>query len=424
MEILDFLAGIMDIMDVINAVNIAVGAIPEQSWLIGAEELFDLEDPAAVEYVSAFNGAVSQGQPAAAAFAVEVDSGAGTLSDFGDSAFAAQGSQLLFNSAVADFGDSAFAAQGSQLLFNSAVADFPAEAAMPAAVSFAALGGMTAFYSNTVNDAYGLTLDFGGMLGGAFVASLAAPGNAIAALCNSALDNGVILWNYFADLAGFFANVWTDPLGAVVRAFAGAFDAILSIVESAADALGGLLGQELGGGIGSFRDRIGEAVEQSFGTGIEVIPKLNNDALRLDHFDYGEAFETGYRMFGAGEPTAASASVSTSVSSAVSAAVVGFAGYWDYPDHSNYSDYSEKFSEVYSRSSDIFGDVSRTAEELSYLRDIAEQETVNRFTTAEVRIEQINHNNISSALDLDGILSGLTDAVDEAAGIITEGVHA
>lgn len=64
-----------------------------------------------------------------------------------------------------------------------------------------------------------------------------------------------------------------------------------------------------------------------------------------------------------------------------------------------------------------------TEEDLKYLRDIAEQEAINRFTTAEITIEQTNHNNVSGAMDLDGVVSGLTDAVNEAVEIITEGVH-
>lgn len=64
-----------------------------------------------------------------------------------------------------------------------------------------------------------------------------------------------------------------------------------------------------------------------------------------------------------------------------------------------------------------------TEEDLKYLRDIAEQETVNRYTIAEITIEQTNHNNVSEKMDLDGIVDGLTDAVDEAVEIITEGVH-
>ena len=64
-----------------------------------------------------------------------------------------------------------------------------------------------------------------------------------------------------------------------------------------------------------------------------------------------------------------------------------------------------------------------TEEDLKYLRDIAEQEAINRFTTAEIKIEQTNHNNVTGEMDLDGVVIGLTDAVNEAISIITEGVH-
>ena len=57
------------------------------------------------------------------------------------------------------------------------------------------------------------------------------------------------------------------------------------------------------------------------------------------------------------------------------------------------------------------------------MRDIAEQETVNRFTTAEIKIEQTNHNTISNDMDLDGFFISLTEAVNEAAETMAEGVH-
>lgn len=102
----------------------------------------------------------------------------------------------------------------------------------------------------------------------------------------------------------------------------------------------------------------------------------------------------------------------------------------------NVSDYTSGFSNAIDTSglgsgvSDIAGDTSAikdsmdiTEEDLKYLRDIAEQEAVNRFTTAEITIEQTNNNNVSGGMDLDGVVSGLTDAVNEAVDIITEGVH-
>ena len=61
---------------------------------------------------------------------------------------------------------------------------------------------------------------------------------------------------------------------------------------------------------------------------------------------------------------------------------------------------------------------------MKYLRDIAEQETVNRYTVAEITIDQSGmQNNINSGDDIDGFMTKLTDSVNEAVDNMTEGVH-
>lgn len=62
-----------------------------------------------------------------------------------------------------------------------------------------------------------------------------------------------------------------------------------------------------------------------------------------------------------------------------------------------------------------------TEEDLKYLRDIAEQESINRFTTAEVTINQTNNNNVSSDTDLDSFITALDDAMGEAIDEVTNG---
>lgn len=71
----------------------------------------------------------------------------------------------------------------------------------------------------------------------------------------------------------------------------------------------------------------------------------------------------------------------------------------------------------------IKGSLDITEEDLKYLRDIAEQEAVNRFTTAEIKVDMTNNNNISNGMDLDGVVSGLADGVNEAMETMAEGVH-
>ena len=64
-----------------------------------------------------------------------------------------------------------------------------------------------------------------------------------------------------------------------------------------------------------------------------------------------------------------------------------------------------------------------TNEQLKYLRDIAERDTVNRFTTASIKVEMTNQNNINSGMDIDGVVNGLALAVSDAMSQAAEGVH-
>lgn len=67
--------------------------------------------------------------------------------------------------------------------------------------------------------------------------------------------------------------------------------------------------------------------------------------------------------------------------------------------------------------------VTASQEDLQYLRDIAEAEVINRYTTNEIKIEMTNNNNINSEMDLDGVVNYLANGVNEAMEKAAEGVH-
>lgn len=68
--------------------------------------------------------------------------------------------------------------------------------------------------------------------------------------------------------------------------------------------------------------------------------------------------------------------------------------------------------------------LKETTEDLKYMRDLAEQEAINRFTTAEVKIDMTGMTNrIDSNMDLDGVLNTLTEGFAEALEVAAEGVH-
>lgn len=86
--------------------------------------------------------------------------------------------------------------------------------------------------------------------------------------------------------------------------------------------------------------------------------------------------------------------------------------------------YGSALGDIAKNTGDTAKNTSKSNEELSYLRDIAEREAINRFTTAEIRVDMSGMSNrIDSNMDIDGIISYLTDGVAEALVTASEGVY-
>lgn len=93
-------------------------------------------------------------------------------------------------------------------------------------------------------------------------------------------------------------------------------------------------------------------------------------------------------------------------------------------------DLSNTLDGIYGNTGDTAANTAATAdaldiaeEDLAYLRDIAEREAINRFTTAEIKVEQHNENHISKDADLDGIIDAWANDFAEKLEVSEEGVH-
>lgn len=264
-----------------------------------------------------------------------------------------------------------------------------------------------------VNKFAGTSVSATGIICGAFMAALAFIGNIFIALWNVAAEVFVLIYNLVATVANFIGNVFNDPVGAVCRLFFDLADTVLGVLQALASAIDAIFGSNLAGAVQGWRDSLGGWVDETFGKGTEVMAKMSADDLKLDRFEYGAAFDLGYN-FGEG--------IDSKVSDLFDGSAMDSMGAFDIGNtldgiYGNTGDTAEN-TVAMSDALDI------TEEDLSYLRDIAEREAINRFTTAEISVDMSGmQNNISNGMDLDGVISGLTEGVNEAIDSMAEGVH-
>lgn len=229
----------------------------------------------------------------------------------------------------------------------------------------------------------------------------------------------------------FIFNTITGVINAVIQAVNSAVAPILSIIEwflnvakggfdSFGDAVANLIGNIISWflNLGQVVTKIIDAI---FGTnwtaGLEALKgkvlswgknknaiTLSQTAPTINRIGYGNAFNAGYN-FGEG--------ISNKITG-LGDSIGGLLG----QAAANTEATAENTGSAASS-------LKNTSEDLKYLRDLAEQEAINRFTTAEVKIDMTGMTNrISSDMDLDGVLRVLTDGFAEALTVAAEGVHA
>lgn len=224
--------------------------------------------------------------------------------------------------------------------------------------------------------------------------------------------------NIIASLVNFFGNAFNDPISSIKILFYDMVLTVLGYIKNLAEGIETLINKipgieiDITSGLDKFYDKLEEAqqaVKDKSGW-VEYMKKW-------DYIDYEAAFNKGYDF---GEK------IDDKISEFSLSDIFGET---DVPNPDDYayvfdgSNTDDYLSNISDNTDDISDSLEISEENLKYLRDLAEQDAVNRFTTAEITIEQNNTNNIKSEMDLDGVISGMTDAVNEAISIATEGVH-
>ena len=243
-----------------------------------------------------------------------------------------------------------------------------------------------------------------GIICGAVLVLAAIIGNTVIGLLNAIIQFiwsifvepflGIIEWILNVCNGGFnsFGDAVANLIGNIISWFLSLGKVVTKIIDA-------IFGTDWTGGLNALQDKV-----LAWGKNENSIT-LDREAPTLDHrFKYGDAWSKGY---GAGVENK-------------------IGGMFNMGDGSGF-DISSMMGDVGSIAGDtgsIADSLSVTDEELEYLRDIAERDAINRFTTAEVKIDMTGMTNkIDGSADIDGIITELTDGFTEALVTAAEGVH-
>lgn len=289
-----------------------------------------------------------------------------------------------------------------------------------------------------INDFTGSSISATGIIAGAFMVLGSAIFNVIA-----------YLWNMWASYAEFFVNVWKHPMYSVKRLFynlaSNVLDSIISMtrgwdnfatnfVNAIVSAVNGaikawnwfvdLLPSDIAAKIG-----IGKGSEIAHTTSITSDLKSLKGALgdwvgeapadyweapKMEMKSLGAAWDTGYNWgadlfnFDKGNTGGNTDALMKSINDSL--------GLGDKLDKGNEA--GKKTADNTKKAAD---GIKMMNEDLKYLRDIAESEAINRYTTAEIKVDMKNENHINSEMDIDGVIDKFGERVEEVAEMLAEG---
>lgn len=235
--------------------------------------------------------------------------------------------------------------------------------------------------------------------------------------------------NAIAALASNMMTAFHNAICSVQSWFYNLLSTALSVIEGICSALNKLPFVEFDySGISSAADDYAAKASESAGN-------------KEDYQSISDAFNEGFTTFDAFQDGWASDAFNAGAAwgDGIADKVSNFSlsdvfGQTDIP---NVGDYTSGFNDAIANSGvgDSIGNIDDntgkikdsldvTEEDLKYLRDIAEQEAINRFTTAEINVDMSGmQNTVNSGDDIDGFMTKLTDSVNEAVDNMTEGVH-
>ncbi|WP_312340263.1 tape measure protein [Anaerospora hongkongensis] len=220
------------------------------------------------------------------------------------------------------------------------------------------------------------------------------------ALGNFIMNIIIFLINSWISFAEFFINVFDNPLYSTKQLFVSWGNGILDIVSTIASAIDKVFGTNMKNAVTSLKSQMAGWVGE-MPSNYKVLGKLqmtNLDEAYKSAYDVGNQFANRFDL----------SKMSNS----------GFDLGLDL------SKFGNDMASTAANTGKMKDSLDISEEDLKYMRDVAEQEVINRFTTAEIKVDMGGiHNSVSSNNDLDGMMIYLKDTLIETMQTAAEGVH-
>ncbi|MDR0905758.1 MAG: hypothetical protein LBN00_06250 [Oscillospiraceae bacterium] len=212
------------------------------------------------------------------------------------------------------------------------------------------------------------------------------------------------IWNFIATFAEFFANVFNDPIGSIIRLFAGLADSVLGVIQTIASALDLVFGSNMAGAVQGWRDGISEWVDNNLAEQQITLP-------RMERMDLADTVDTW---------AAAGAALGEKVDAFDPSSLMPDVG--GLPSIGAGNDLIDVGTVNKVKSSDVH----LADEDIKLLVDLAERKYVNQINitqlTPDVKLE-VNNNN-GEKLDENKIAGALQKILEEQLAMHSDGVYA
>lgn len=245
-----------------------------------------------------------------------------------------------------------------------------------------------------LNKTKGMSLSTFGVITGAIAYFVTSTFNLLKVFANNIMFTISIIYNNFATFAEFLANLFNDPVTAVKNLFLDLGENIIKILTTVSGVIDKVLGTNLSSGLNDFQDKLNTWRNENVKENKIKIPRMNPEYFQLS--DPKEAFKNAHDK---------TVEIANNIKGSLNLGVT--------------NDYLKTIAGNTGKTNST---LDLTKEELKYLRDVAEQEVINRYTTASINNNNTFNNNINSEMDVDGVVSKFYNGLAEAASTVAEGV--